>query len=275
MTERPVSVSLALQSASRAQDAGYLALADISILAAHLAADYRVVGGHMVSLLAEAYQVSGVPTRETADADFGAAASVVADQALLTALDQRAYRQVAGNRFERTIDSASDDTVNLTIDVLVPSYSGRHVPNQEVGVLVVDAIPGLSLALARPAMSIDVTLHLREPALAGQAGLPTTFTILVPDALGALVVKALAWASRKADRDAVDVWRLLEVGAAAGLTPGDWVDTGACGDARRALNDSFGRRNASGTTAATPDMASRLRIASLVQQHVGRPARDG
>lgn len=226
----PVTLPVALVSASRAQDAGYLALAD---------------------------------------------------QALVAALDQRGYRQVAGNRFERSLPTEAapatgpGQSLSLAIDVLVPSFTHRHLPNQEVGDLVVDAIPGLALALARPPTSIDVTVELRDPRLAEQAGLPDIFTVRVPDPISALVVKALAWASRKADRDAADVWRLLEVAAATGITPNDWDHPGARADARHVLNDSFGRRNAYGATAATSNPASRTRIASLVQQHVGRDTARG
>lgn len=63
-----MNIDLTLWSASRAQDAGYLALADICGLAAHLGADYRIVGGQMVSLLVEAFTATGAPARETADA---------------------------------------------------------------------------------------------------------------------------------------------------------------------------------------------------------------
>lgn len=138
---------------------------------------------------------------------------------------------------------------------------------------MVDAVPGLSLALARPAHALTVTTCLRDPALAHAANLPTTFPVLVPDPLSALAVKALAWASRRSPRDAVDVWRLLEVANAADLEPSDWSDTGVRGDARRLLHAEFGRRNAAGATRATSDPTARTRIAVLVQRHVGRPTR--
>ena len=241
----------------------------------------------MVSMLVEAFEATAAPARETADADFAATAPVVADARLLPALTARGYRMVAGNRFVRTLapadprahpDGAPDvpgdeDGLALTIDVVVPSFTTRHEPNQPVGDLVVDAIPGLSYALARQAVEIAVSIRLREPSLATAAGLPTDFTVPVPDPLAALALKALAWASRRTERDAVDVWRLLEVASAAHLAPADWRDTAVRGDARRVLNDSFGRRNSGGTTTATSDPVCRLRVASLVQQHVGRPAR--
>lgn len=260
--------SLTVWSVSRAQDAGYLALADISVLAAELGADYRIVGGHMVSLLVEAFGANGAPGRETADADFAAAAPVISDDRLLPALMMRNYQPVAGNRFVRTVGQE----LQLTIDVLVPSYTGRHEPNQPVGQLVVDAVPGLSLALARPGLELTLSIQLREPSLAAEAGLPTVFPVLVPDPLAALALKAVTWSSRHHPRDAVDVWRLLEVASAASLCPQDWNDSGVRGDARRILNDGFGRRTASGTRDATSAPVSRTRVASLVQQHVGQPS---
>ena len=51
----PGSHSLGLISTSRAADAGYMTLADLSPLAAELDLDYRIVGGHMVTLLVAVY----------------------------------------------------------------------------------------------------------------------------------------------------------------------------------------------------------------------------
>ncbi|GIG85471.1 hypothetical protein [Plantactinospora endophytica] len=45
------SLPVSVVSTSRAADAGYLTLADLSAIAATLAVDYRIVGGHMVTLL--------------------------------------------------------------------------------------------------------------------------------------------------------------------------------------------------------------------------------
>ncbi len=133
---------------------------------------------------------------------------------MLGVLTERGYEMESGNRFVRTVGQpnlsapadhphdlpadggSNEDPLVLTIDVLVPSYSARHEPNQPVGELTVDAIPGLSLALARPTIAITVTAQLREPTLADTVNLPTTFRVLVPGPLSALAVKALAWASR-------------------------------------------------------------------------------
>jgi hypothetical protein len=46
-----VAPLLTLVSTSRAADAGYLALADLAQIATAMDADYRIVGGHMVTLL--------------------------------------------------------------------------------------------------------------------------------------------------------------------------------------------------------------------------------
>lgn len=96
--------SLIVRSTSRAEDMGYLAMADIAATAAALGIDYRLIGGHMVSHLVYAYAVEGVPVRETADADLGVTGEVVADSRLLDQLMAMSYQRVAGNRFERDLD---------------------------------------------------------------------------------------------------------------------------------------------------------------------------
>lgn len=67
----PASHAVIVVSTSRAADAGYRTLADLSDIADNLGVDYRIVGGHMVTLLVAAHGVSNsVPMRETLDADF-------------------------------------------------------------------------------------------------------------------------------------------------------------------------------------------------------------
>ncbi|HEX2772220.1 MAG TPA: hypothetical protein VHN18_07280, partial [Micromonosporaceae bacterium] len=82
-TPTPALRSVSLGSTSRAADAGFLTLADVSVIATDLGVDYRIVGGHMVTLFVAAYGVSDqVPTRETVDADFAALPEVIADPRL-------------------------------------------------------------------------------------------------------------------------------------------------------------------------------------------------
>jgi hypothetical protein len=83
---------LVLASTSRAADGGYLALSDLAEIAAAMNVNYRIVGGHMVTLLVAAYGVADqVPLRETTDADFGALPQVIGDPRLPQALRERGY----------------------------------------------------------------------------------------------------------------------------------------------------------------------------------------
>lgn len=127
-----------------------------------------------------------------------------ADPALLAALLDRSYVRPDGSRFVRT-----DGEHELAIDVLAPSYVGTMVSNQEAGDLIVDAIPGLGLALAMPAVRLDVAVTL-------SGGRRIAFRLALPDVRAALVLKAYAYRGRLADKDAVDIWRLLEAAHAAG-----------------------------------------------------------
>lgn len=214
----------------------------------------------MVSLLVDAYQADRAPLRETADADMGATAGVFADPRLLPAIREMGYALESGNRFKRTDPDGRD----LVIDLLAPSYTGRHEPNQAHGEFVLDEVPGLALALATPALVLTLDVELRS-------GQRLTFDAPVPPPVPALVIKAAAYRSRLFDTDAVDIWRLLEVAARAGVSPHDWEGAGSRGDARRVLHDYFGRRNAPGTVAAAGSDQIRTRIAYLTMTHVGPP----
>ncbi|WP_422734181.1 hypothetical protein ACN26Y_02480 [Micromonospora sp. WMMD558] len=115
---RPVS----LISTSRAADAGFLTLADLAQITTTLDLDYRIVGGHMVTLLVALHGVSAqVPLRETADADFAALPTVIADPRLPAALIERGYRsRKTANRFTRDTDDhrwpSSPPPATLTAD---------------------------------------------------------------------------------------------------------------------------------------------------------------
>jgi hypothetical protein len=252
-----VKAGVVLPSTSRAQDLGYLALKDVDAITSGFEADYRLVGGHMVALLIAAHDVIDAPERETADADLGADFEVVADPRLPEGLKVLGYARVAGNRFTRRPDDDSDD--ELVIDILAPSGTGLHEPNQEAGDLVVDAIPGLSYALAaRPApLKVQTTLTTGEEL---------TMNVLLPNPLAALCLKLLAYNSRSAAKDAVDIWRLLEVARVAGVGHGDWPDPnrprGARGDALRQLW-AFAAPGSRGLKQASADERTQARIRAL------------
>jgi hypothetical protein len=150
------------------------------------------------------------------------------------------------------------------VDVLVPSYTGRLRPNQRYGELVVDAVPGLSFALAR--RGVDVELATRLTTGAGPA-----FTVVVPDVTAALCRKALAYRSRHADKDALDIWRLLEAAHALGRTAAEWPTSVTARSAGRIAIDT------SDVLAPVPRVRSRAALrsppasAALVTQVIGQP----
>ncbi|NGM16112.1 hypothetical protein [Verrucosispora sioxanthis] len=183
MTPRSVS----LVSTSRAADAGFLTLADLAEITSALELDHRIVGGHMVTLLVALHGVSAqVPLRETADADFAALPTVVADPRLPAELVERGYTsREAANRFMREVED-SHGPLTLVVDILAPSYRGALVPNQRHGELVVDEVPGLVLALHRPAELLDVHVQLTS-------GEPLGMRVMLPDVASALCLKALAY----------------------------------------------------------------------------------
>ncbi|GAA4759187.1 hypothetical protein GCM10023328_48130 [Modestobacter marinus] len=263
------STPLVLASPGRANDAAFLAAADLSEIAAELAVEYRLVGGNAVSLLTAVHEVSNrVPPRETADADFGAEYQVIADPRLLKALLHRGYLQSEGNRFTRThtlasLDATTDPVWDLVIDVLAPSYEGRLVSNQSHGQLVVDEVPGLALALARPGTPVTVEVRLTS-------GHSLVIDLLLPDVVSAICLKAYAYAGRFTPRDAVDLWRLLEAAAAARVTAATWPTGAAAADAAAILGQHFGRPGAQGPTRASARQADQTRIRALVALVVGR-----
>lgn len=135
-----------LASTSNAEDAAWLAVADVAAVATDLGIDYRLIGGNSVALLVRVHDAATqVPDRATADADMGVSFEVCADPRLVPALTALGYDRQSGNRFIRT-----QGTRALVIDVLAPSYLGRLMSNQPHGDLVVDEIPGLLDALRLP-----------------------------------------------------------------------------------------------------------------------------
>lgn len=257
---------LSLSSTSRACDAGYRALADVADVAAQIGAAYRIVGGHMVTLLVAACGVSDqVPMRETVDADFAALPEVVGNPDLAGALRQRGYVQrEASNRFRREHRDAHG-SLDLVVDILAPSYLGRILHNRQHGDLFVDEIPGLAFALNRPATIVDLRVRLT-------GGEETAARLALPDLAAALCIKALAYRGRYADKDAVDLWRLVSAAHAAGLRAESWP-TGVTGrDAGAVLRRFFGGPASAGLKQVSRQRSDRTRMRALVHAVVP-PAR--
>ncbi len=198
-----------LLSASRAQDAGYLAAHDVQVSCEAAALEYRLIGGISVTLLTWVH------------------------------------------------------------GVLAPSHRPQLVSNVAVGAhLVVDEVPGLPLALAMPATWCQATVQLTSGRL-------LDLHLPLADVVAALCLKAYAYRDRRLDRDALDIWRLLEAAHAAGVHAADWKLTGARLDAARILHDLYGRLGSAGPERATSSSGERQRIRALLTEVVARPDRAG
>ncbi|MGW0507009.1 hypothetical protein [Micromonospora sp. NPDC003241] len=254
--------SVSLVSTSRAADAGFLTLADLTDITTALDLDHRIVGGHMVTLLVALHGVAEqVPLRETADADFAALPTVIADPRLPAALVARGYAsREAANRFAREVEDPQG-LLTLVVDILAPSYQNSLVPNQRHGDLVVDEVPGLVLALHRPAESLTAHVQLTS-------GRGLRLRVVLPDVTSALCLKALAYRGRFAAKDAVDLWRLINAAYAAGLRVADWPGSVTGRQAAAVLHRFFGAPGAAGLKQASPRVGDRTRLRALLREVV-------
>jgi hypothetical protein len=234
---------LALAASSVADDVGYVALADLSHIMGENVADYRVIGGHTITVLAARWQLGPELYRETGDVDLGVPPVAARGHHLVARLKAQGYDQVEGNRFARTVTGmpvkvAGGHTAHqqAIIDVLVPAYTSR--PRQNVKVsenLVSTEVPGLADALARPPVIMSLELHRLNGAML-QATLPFA------DEASALVLKSLATRVRIKGTDIADIWRCLEIAFAARSAPSDFTG-GARPEAAAIVRDLFARRH--------------------------------
>ena len=246
--------SLDLIVASRAEEAGYLALADIAHLAAQIGIDYRIVGGQMVSLHVAASGADDPAPRQTLDADLGVEQQVAGDPALVDGLQGLGYeRPESANRFIRTARGGQ----RLVIDLLAPSYGSRMRTNRRHGQMTVDEIPGLSLALALPGERVELHIQLLDDST-------IDLLTVIPEIPAALCVKVLGYADRLAAKDALDVWRLLAAYRMRVLAPPPWPDKGVRREAAKILRRDFGQVAGAGVRAATNSPAEQAQIRALV-----------
>ncbi|WP_375479688.1 hypothetical protein [uncultured Jatrophihabitans sp.] len=245
--------ALRLRASSQTEEAGFLAMRDLAAVADDVGIDYRLVGGQMVRLHVALADVPEPVVRVTQDADMGIAAMSARDPALVPGLEALGYaRPAASNRFMRTTDGG----LRLVIDVLAPAYGRRLIPNQQHGDMVLDEIPGLSLALARPGEQLDLTVTTLDDTV-------VTFPVVIPEINSALCLKALSWSSRLAAKDAVDVWRLLRAHRQRIPKPVEWRESGVQGDAATVLRTDFGRPAGGGVRAASSDRAEQAEVRAL------------
>jgi hypothetical protein len=217
---------IALGAASVADDLGYVALTDLARALGGLTEDYRVIGGHMVTVLSARWRLGDELYRETGDVDLGIPPIVARDRNLVGRLKDLNYLQIAGNRFARGLsdipagmkEGGNSGDPEALIDVLIPAYTSRARENVQVGEdLFTTEVPGLQLALARP--PVTITLELRR--LNGEM---LHCELPFADEVSALVLKGLATRVRSKDTDITDIWRCLEIAFAAGIGPENFAN---------------------------------------------------
>ena len=152
------------------------------------------------------------------------------------------------NRFERDAGG-----LIASVDVVIPSYSTKHQPNIDVGVIGVDGMPFLDVALARKAVHLDVIADMF-------GGSRIELTVRIPDLVSGIAMKTFAVAERSNPQDAVDIGHLLEVAEADGLELDPWPDGPAFAAAGRQLDAQFDSPGSALAEAApSPRQQERLR----------------
>ncbi|OCW86912.1 hypothetical protein A8M60_19325 [Nocardia farcinica] len=192
------SVAVHIRSTSQADDLGLIALRDVCVAAGRaVQADYRIIGGHMVRLLTHVYGRVPEAPRLTADADAGINEPVAAGGVLGSHLEEVGYRQEFSNRYVRAVPVG-----DAAVDLLVPAAASAGP--QELGGNQFDAAPGLRLALAAPAVIVEVSAWL-------STGEEVACTAVVPDLEAAVVLKLLATTVRSVPKDIADLHTLLGI----------------------------------------------------------------
>jgi hypothetical protein len=203
-----VTDRLVLPSLSAAMDGSLTAIAEVAAVLAGAGklGDSRLIGGVTVLLHQQRLAID-LPLRATADADFGLPPHLLREPGLITAIKDRGYQKVMGNRWERRID----DTRVAAADLLVPAYRSRARDTVRIGDIVTTEVPGLAEALHRPGVSLEIDIALTD-------GSSIAAEVVIPDPAATLGLKAWPRVVRNEGRDAEDLWRCLEIGHAAGVT---------------------------------------------------------
>lgn len=230
MAAEPLS-TLQITCASAAEHLGFIGLADVAEAVSDT--DSRVIGGHMAALHVLRWQLQ--LTRATQDVDLGVTPLVARKPDLTDNLLKLGYRKTAGNRFAKQVTNlpAASGANSAVVDVLVPAYTRRARANRSMGEhLTTTEVPGLAFAFKREPVDLTLRVQLLD-------GSELEFPVRLPDEVSMLVLKLMARTVRREDRDAVDVWRALEVCATAGI---ENADLGADADQVWSVIDTqFGR----------------------------------
>jgi hypothetical protein len=203
--------TVSLASLSAAMDGGFVGVADVADVMQRVGAmsEYRLIGGITVMLHVQRLDLD-LPLRATGDADFGITPHLLRDPSLVKEIEKLGYRRTMGNRWERSVD----DHRSAAVDLLVPAYTSRPRDTVHIGEIVTTEVPGLATALRRPPVQLDVNLRLTDMSA-------RRTTLMLPDALSTLALKAHARTVRIETRDAQDLWRALEVCLHEHVQPSD------------------------------------------------------
>lgn len=187
--------SVTLVATSRAEDVGFIALADLANIAA--STEYVIIGGHMVHILMHVYPCDRLTRRGTADADAGIGPVAAAGNDLHDRLLRFGYEATRGNSYRRTRADLSPQ-----IDLLVPGGGGDQ--QELLGGRQFDVAPGLSLALSQRPMIVAAFALLTD-------GTELRFSVPIPSVESAVVMKTLVRQTRLAAKDLTDLSNLLEL----------------------------------------------------------------
>jgi hypothetical protein len=262
---------LVLRAASVAQDLAFVALADVAGL---FFGDERpqavLVGGQMVTLHAYRWGLGAELFRESRDVDTGVATVALRDETLLARIESLGYQRTSGNTFEKRvgdipIEGSSEGGPTAQIELLAPAFTSRARENVQHGDFAVTEVPGLAIAMQR-----TVTVQVRLFRLNDDR---KDIQVVLPDEVGCLILRAHAWRLRLQDRDAIDVWRALEIARRAGVGPGDFA--GSATAAAAIVRDAFGSETAPGIRAVfegrrlVPTAPNVARVVALARATVG------
>ena len=262
---------LVLEAGSVAQDLAFVALRDLEQLFFRAQEPQAVlIGGQMVTLHAYRWGLGAELYRESRDADTGVTLVGLKDETLLPRIEQLGYSRTSGNMFERPVldipvDTSEGDPPVAQVDLLAPAFTSRARENVPVGAFVVTEVPGLAIA-----MRATVTAQLRLIRLNGEAA---DIRVVLPDEVGCVILRAHVWGLRLQDRDAIDVWRALEIARRAGLSPDAF--RGPAQAAAEIVRSAFGSTGAPGVQAVmagralVPSAPNPARIVALVRAVVG------
>ena len=194
-----------LASDSREYDAALVSLSDAArVCTLAKLRKWLVVGGHMVNLHILRSGLA-LPLRLTHDCDIAVEIRMIRRGTLLEKLREMGYRnRVYPNRFDRDVDG-----LTASIDLVVASYSTKHMPNLDADSIVVDGMPAVDEALNRDPVVLNLIGDRTD-------GVRMEMTVHIPDIMSAIAMKSFAVAERPYANDAIDLGHLLMVAAANG-----------------------------------------------------------